>query len=49
VEKPVLDKSEFWNELNNRMKGDPLTRCGFVSAFFPPLCKDEKKNYHNGF
>jgi hypothetical protein len=21
----------------------------FVSAFFPPLCKDEQKRYHNGF
>jgi hypothetical protein len=27
----------------------PLQKSKPVSAFFPPLCKDEQKRYHNGF
>jgi hypothetical protein len=27
----------------------PLGNEGVVSAFSPPLCKDEQKRYHNGF
>jgi hypothetical protein len=44
---PKIDVHCWMQRCDHR--GRPISGSQIVSAFSPPLCKDEQKRYHNGF